>query len=123
MTLHKAAYLINKTILAVLFLGFSLMMSAAAEERTDLEDVPEPPELPTPVQSGEPIEPEVTIIKKEGATISEYRINGRLYMIKVTPSVGKPYYLIDNDGDGSLESRVNDIYSNITVPQWILFQW
>ncbi len=121
--LRSVSFIARNLLITALLAALSLMVSAAEEGRQDLEEVPEPPELPSTVQSGEPIEPEVTIIKKEGATISEYRVNGQLYMIKITPDVGKPYYLIDNDGDGNLESRVNDIYSNISVPQWVIFKW
>ena len=89
----------------------------------ELEPVPAPPDIPEPMENGQPIEPEVTIIHKEKETIKEYRINGILYMVKVTPLVGKPYYLIDRDGDGRLESRRTGIYDDGQVPQWILFSW
>ena len=68
-------------------------------------------------------EPEVTIIRKEDQLIEEYRINGSLYMVKVTPSIGPAYYLIDQDGDGKLESRTSRLGSGTTTPQWILFEW
>ncbi|MCG8324242.1 MAG: DUF2782 domain-containing protein, partial [Thiotrichales bacterium] len=80
-------------------------------------------ELPDPMESGEAIEPEVTIIQKEDRVVREYRLNGRLYMVQVFPDVGKPYYLMDQDGDGRLESRFDDIYNNVSVPQWVLFTW
>jgi hypothetical protein len=89
----------------------------------ELEPVPAPPEIPESMESGQPIEPEVTIIRKEKETIHEYRINGVLYMVKIVPVVGKPYYLIDNDGDGRLESRRTGIYDDGQVPQWVLFSW
>ena len=96
----------------------------AAEEDQVLEDIPAPPELPDPVESGEAIEPEVTIIQRDDATIEEYRINGQLYMVKVTPAVGPPYFLIDNDGNGSMETRqMGNIYNDVIVPQWVLFTW
>ncbi|MCZ6718762.1 MAG: DUF2782 domain-containing protein [Gammaproteobacteria bacterium] len=88
-----------------------------------LEVVPEPPPLPEPVQSGEVLEPEITIIQKEEVTVEEYRINGILYMVKVTPSVGLPYYLIDQDGDGVMETQMDGIYADPVVPQWVLFSW
>jgi len=88
-----------------------------------LEAVPEPPPLPEPVQSGEVLEPEITIIQKEEVTVEEYRINGILYMVKVTPSVGLPYYLIDQDGDGVMETQMDGIYADPVVPQWVLFSW
>ncbi|MDZ7734955.1 MAG: DUF2782 domain-containing protein [Gammaproteobacteria bacterium] len=94
-----------------------------ADEEAGEGDLPRPPVLPEPMESGEPIEPEVTIIQREGATIEEYRVNGRMYMVKVTPSKGPPYYLIDQDGDGRLETRKSGIYEDPVVPQWILFSW
>jgi hypothetical protein len=36
--------------------------------------------------------------------VEEYRMNGVLYMVKVTPTVGPPYYLIDTTGDGNLNA-------------------
>ena len=86
--------------------------------------VPEPPTLPDPVQSGEAFEPEVSIVIRDDATVTEYRINGNLYMVKVTPTKsGQPYYLIDRDGDGEMEERINDIYQEPNIPQWVLFSW
>ena len=90
--------------------------------QADAEGVPKPPVLPEPMESGEAIEPEVRIIQKEGATVEEHSINGRVYMVKVTPSKGKPYYLIDQDGDGNLETR-KGIYEDPVVPQWVIFSW
>ena len=84
--------------------------------------VPEPPEIPPAMVDGEAIEPEVTIIKKEEGTIYEYRINGMLYMVKVEPQAGPPYYLIDRDGDGEFDIRSTDP-TMATVPQWILLRW
>jgi Protein of unknown function (DUF2782). len=115
--------MIKKIILPALLLFGTWQVCAEEAVRGDLEDVPEPPQLPAPVESGEPIEPQVTIIRKEDATIEEYRINGRLYMAKVTPVVGPPYYLVDRDGDGQFESRVNNLYEDIPVPQWVLLTW
>ncbi len=67
--------------------------------------------------------PEITITTSGGRTsVEEYRVNGRLYMIKITPAKGFPYYLIDTDGDGDLDSRRNDLQGR-PVNQWILFRW
>ena len=54
--------------------------------------------------------------------MQEYRLGGRLYMVKIIPSSGVPYYLIDTDGDGQMETRQNDVRSS-KVPQWVLFSW
>lgn len=82
--------------------------------------VPPPPEV---VQSGQPLEPDITIIQRKDVTIEEHRLNGHLYKIKVTPAVGKPYYLLDSDGDGVMETNMTEVYSDFVVPQWVLFSW
>ena len=71
----------------------------------------------------EALEPEVTIIQKDDQKIEEYRIGGQLYMIKITPKNAPPYYLMDTDGDGNLETRRDDINSTIVGPSWKLFSW
>lgn len=90
---------------------------------SELLAVPEPPEIPQAVQSGEPLEPEITIIQRDKETVEEFRINGRLYKVKITPNAGPPYYLFDTDGDGVLETRDNNDITDINIPQWVLFSW
>lgn len=94
----------------------------STDGETDDEAVPRPPVLPEPMESGDAIEPEVTIIQEDDRKIEEYRLNGRLYMVKVTPSVGPPYYFVDRDGDGTLESRKSGVETP-QVPQWVIFRW
>ncbi len=81
------------------------------------------PVIPEPLRDGESIEPEINIIQKQDRTIQEYRMHGKLYMIKVTPNVGLPYYLMDTDGDGALETKQHELDSGLLIPSWILFQW
>lgn len=112
--------------LLIVFLFIS-SASISAEEALDtppgLAPAPELPDLPEPVQSGETLEPDITIIEKAQETVQEYRVNGRLYMVKVTPRRGAAYYLVDNDGDGQLETRTGDPAAEIVVPQWIILSW
>lgn len=68
-------------------------------------------------------EPEVTIIQRGRDVIEEYRVQGRLYMIRVIPRRGVPYYLVDTDGDGNLETRRNEMTEDLLVPNWTLFRW
>ena len=85
-----------------------------------LEPLPEPPPLPPgAVEPG--LEPQVTIVQRAGETVEEYRIGGRLYMMKITPRDGVPYYLIDDSGDGRFLRR--DPGDNLRVPMWVLFSW
>lgn len=89
----------------------------------DLAPVPEPPELPKQVQDDEPMEPDITIIRKEKKTIQEFRKNGKLYMVKIIPDVGPPYYFIDTDGDGKLDVRKNDMDRGLNINQWKILEW
>jgi hypothetical protein len=66
--------------------------------------------------------PEITIRKEKEQTIEEYRIRGRLYMVKVTPKHGKPYYLVDLNGEGHFIRR-DEVTSIPIVPQWVLFRF
>ncbi len=94
-----------------------------AQEEDDFAPVPAPPDLPDPLESGQPLEPQITLVPSKDGTIAEYRMNGRLYMVKVMPDAGPAYYLVDRDGDGQLEARMSEIYDDFQVPQWVLFSW
>lgn len=84
---------------------------------------PDLPPPPTDSLNSEMPEPEVKIIRREQETLEEYRIGGMLYMVKITPTKGVPYYLVDTDGDGDLETRRNDLESRLAIPGWIIFRW
>jgi len=66
---------------------------------------------------------QVTIKGDKNEAISEFRINGQLYMIRITPKKGLPYYLVDGDGDGNLETRWNDLAPDLLIPSWVLLRW
>lgn len=109
------------------FLVFSLLFVsslAIAEQNQEPAIVPEPPELPAPVESGETLEPaDITITRKGEKVVQEYRRNGELYMVKIIPKVGPAYYLIDTDGDGTIDVRGNDLDSGTNINQWKVFGW
>lgn len=84
---------------------------------------PEPPDIPTPVQSGENLEPDITIVRRGQDTIQEYRSNGVLYMVKVVPDIGPAYYMIDTNNDGKLDVQRSDLDRGLTVNLWKLFEW
>ncbi|MCQ4347969.1 DUF2782 domain-containing protein [Pseudomonas stutzeri] len=65
-------------------------------------------------------EPDVTIRQEGDKTIQEYRVNGFLYAIKVTPKVGKPYFLVRADGDSNFIRSDNP---DMLIPQWEIFRW
>lgn len=93
---------------------------AFAQNKTDLQPLPAvPPPPPEMVPFDAALEPQVTIKKRENDTIEEYRVAGKLYMIKVTPTHGVPYYLMDNHGDGNF-SRMDTLDTKTSVPQWVI---
>jgi len=108
-----------KTPFASIVCAVALIMTANVSLAADIA---KPPVLPEPLMDGETIEPEINIIQKDDRTIEEYRVNGELYMIKVIPTIGVPYYFMDTDGDGSLESKQFELDSG-PIPNWILFKW
>jgi hypothetical protein len=108
-----------RKLLTIFFLAAALPVLA---DPPATEPLPSP-DLPQIGPAGEELEPEVKIIKKENATIEEYRMNGVLYMVKIVPGTGLPYYLIDTDGDGYLESKLNNLDQGIMVPQWMIYRW
>ncbi len=66
-----------------------------------------------------PGEPQITITKKGEMTVEEYRVGGKLYMIKITPKHGKPYYLVDDRGDGRF-ARQDPMDFGVRPPMWVI---
>ncbi|MCY1289207.1 hypothetical protein D3C76_712510 [compost metagenome] len=66
-------------------------------------------------------EPDVTIRQEGDKTIQEYRVNGFLYAIKVTPKIGKPYFLVR--ADGSEGNFIRSDQPDMLIPQWEIFSW
>lgn len=86
--------------------------------------VPEVPEMPMPVQDGEPMEADITITRRGDKTIHEYRVNGRIYKIKIIPDIGPAYYFVDHDGNGEMEEVSGSDLDNLkNINQWSIFSW
>jgi len=98
-----------------------LVAASVAAERG--APVPPPPPLPETATPSAPapaegaIEPEITITSEGTEIHEEYRYNGLLYMVKVIPAVGPPYYLVYDDRG---RSRRSDLEPDIIVPQWVI---
>jgi hypothetical protein len=67
-------------------------------------------------------EAEVTVARRAGDRIEEFRYRGRLYMIKVYPAVGLPYMLVDDRGDGVF-NRKDARGQPIKPAQWNILSW
>ncbi len=100
----------------------ALSLAATAQNRpADLQPVPEPPPPPAGM-TDDALEPQITITRKGDDKVEEYRLNGKLYMMKVTPPHGVPYIMIDDRGDGSW-TRQDIADSGLRVPQWVIKTW
>ena len=108
---------IMRRLFALALLGIALPL--AAQQPPKLEPLPEPPPPPTGLAPDPALEPEVTITRRGEDKVEEYRVNGKLYAIKVTPPHGVPYFLMDETGDGSM-SRRDSLDSGLRVPQWVI---
>lgn len=101
----------------------ALPMAVLAQDPPELEPLPEAPPPPPGLQADDPAaEPDITIIKKGEDTVEEYRINGELYMMKITPSHGVPYYLQKEDKEGGW-SRFDGPEAPLIIPKWVIFRF
>lgn len=109
--------------LVALAVQTAVAQDAAAPPPLD-PDLEKPPPLPPKVQD-EQLEPTVTIREEEERTVEEYRQNGVVYMVKVTPKGSKvSYYYMDTDGDGTLELDERSRALNPVQPaQWKIAEW
>lgn len=98
-------------------MAISFAQNIYADEREVFEEIPPPPSV---YDSDYTLEPEVTIRKEDSKLIEEYRVNGQLYMMKVSPKNMPAYYLY-KDAVGADWIRYDDPNAPMLVPQWVLF--
>lgn len=128
--MNMQEFLAWKTVTVVVFATSLIFALTPVMAQEDLEKPPKIPQtavqerpLPPKVQD-EQLEPTVTIREEEDRRIEEYRLNGRIYMIKVTPKNGVPFYYIDTDGDGQLELDMDQQALNPVQPvYWKIKEW
>jgi len=107
-------------------LGIALVLalttiSAAEKEKTKVK---KPVQDAPKVEKGYVPRAEITITEGKEQLVKEYRINGMVRAIKVTPKNGFPaYYLIDHEGNGNFVKLGPDMGKEISVPNWILVEW
>lgn len=97
---------------------FVAALPAAAQKPSGLQPLPEAPP-PPPGVFDPALEPQVTIVTRDGNKEEQFRVNGKLYMIKVTPPHGTPYYLVEPKGDGTWVRR-DVVDSGLRVPMWVI---
>src|SRR5258707_12306301 len=110
-----------RNVLATLLLSIALP-AAAAGVPGNLQPIPDPPPPPPGFELDPALEPQVTIIKRGTDTVQEYRVAGTLYMLKVIPAHGGPFYLIEDNGDGKMTRKdISDIGGR--PPLWVIQYW
>ncbi len=100
----------------------AVAQNTPAQNKSAAQPIPEPPPPPPGFELDPAAEPQVTIRKRGEDTVEEYRIAGKLYMMKVTPPGGRPYYLIDELGDGKF-SRQEGPGTGVRPPMWVIHSW
>jgi hypothetical protein len=128
--IHPMWTMVRKGLPLLGAIAAALLVAAPLAAQDDLEKPPpippeEPGDVPIPPKiQGEQIEPTVTIREEEDRTIEEYSYKGQVYMVKITPAGGVPYYYIDTDGDGKLELDLDKQALNPVQPvYWKIKEW
>jgi hypothetical protein len=109
-----------RRLLPLLLLLFIATGHAQDVRPPDLEPLPEPPPPPPGLEDEDVTEPEVTIQQRGEDIHEEYRLNGQLYMIRVTPPSGISYYLVDPSGAGSFARQDGGLGGNVSPPMWVI---
>ncbi|RXR06494.1 DUF2782 domain-containing protein [Pseudoxanthomonas composti] len=99
-----------KTMLAVVA---ALALAGCASAPRQFADMPEDVDLTGAEQA--------VRVEANGDVVEEYRVAGQLRMVKVTPSSGPAYYLIDDNGHSRL--RGNRANGEPAPVQWQLYSW
>ena len=75
-----------------------------------------------PREGEEPIsaERQITIVNDQDKVMHIHQVNGKVYGIKVVPTNGKPYNLIDPNGEGDF---IRNSADKILIPEWVLLRW
>ena len=64
---------------------------------------------------------EATRTESNGDVVTEYRVNGALSMVRISPKQGPVYYLVDADHDGRLDRTAHG--SRDTPVYFKLYEW
>lgn len=92
----------------------------ATSEAAAREEAPIPDNVQATPEGDVP--PTVSIRTEDnGDRVEEYRQNGALYMVKVTPERGPSYYLMDTDGNGRFNR--NDGPETVAPVYWTIYEW
>ncbi len=130
----------SRLLLLLLVPGLALAQSQALPEAPPPPDMNDPGVVAVERESELPAERELPIVPRSasrpsddsapevsirtrpnGDVVEEYRINGRLSQVRVTPKRGLPYTLRDTNNDGRLDSRDSD--APVHPVYFTLYEW
>jgi Protein of unknown function (DUF2782) len=96
--------------------------TAKQEKATQKSEAPIPEKIPD--KNKDASEPSVRIRTNDnGDVVEEYRQGGVVTMVKVTPTRGKPYYIMDNNGDGRLDRADAEAAGGVVPVSWVIATW
>lgn len=116
-------------IFLVLILSMAASVAAQSSQPSNLQEAQPPPELPDlsmeSPNAEDPLleEPQVIIRKRGEDRIEEFHQDGTIYMIKVTPRIGFPYYLYDDTGDGTFYRGDGTLEDGVRPPMWVIYEF
>lgn len=115
-SLRKQLFRAAAPLLAVTLVASTAFAQSERPKLEPLPDVPPPQILIDPA-----LEPEIVIKQRGNDKVEEFRVGGKLYMVRVTPPGGVPYVLIDNAGSGAfMPSDGQADPRSISVPMWVI---
>ena len=112
-----------RTALAVLLVLASNAYAQSGARPLPPGAVPLQDAAPPPPLSERAPQPEVTTRTEDGQVIEEHRVNGKVFMQRITPKHGKPYVLMDHKGDGTFSRLDQTLDQQIRAPQWVLLEF
>lgn len=114
----------SKWIWGILFSVLTMSSGYGIDKKNTSDTRKKPVQERPKVKQGERPEPVVTIKETKQTTVKEYRINGQLRAVKITPKNGMPaYYLIDTKGTGEFVRMGPDVGADQQIPKWIFYEW
>lgn len=84
-----------------------------------------PPDIPEQATQLAPDDVRIIQTPKGAVRVEEFKKNGQTWMVRIIPSFGPPYYLVDTDGDGELDARkeMPGIGVGVKPTMWNIFSW
>jgi hypothetical protein len=111
------------TLLLVLVVAVAPLVAQEAPNAPAPPPPPIPEPLPPKIQDqDDQIQPQVVIRQEEGRTVEEYSVGGVVYMLRIIPTAGPAYYLIDTTGDGNFDSR-HEHMEPVRPAHWKIMEW